>query len=364
MSSTPRNDQQLVRIAVIGLAALAVLFTVAINFQRLPLVGGGTEYRAEFTDAAGLVSGEEVRIAGIKVGTVTGIKLAGGKPARIVVTFTVKGVDLGRDTSAGIEVKTLLGQHFLSVTPAGGGELASGSLIPLARTSTPVNIVPAFQQLTTQTQEIDTAAVASAFDALSTTLNRTAPEMTRTLRGLSRLSRSVTVRDEEIRELFARASEVSGVVADRDKDIAQLLTDTSTVLAELDRRRETITRIIDGTGALARQLSGLVADNRGQLAPALAKLNGVLAVLQKNRTNIDQTIRTAAVYGREFVNVGGSGRFFDTTIKAPHGAALCSNGGLPAGLDGILLPILSQLNQAVNNSSKPCLPAGPAAVTP
>jgi phospholipid/cholesterol/gamma-HCH transport system substrate-binding protein len=359
--STLRNDKQLVRIAIIGLIAMLVLFIVAINFQRLPFVGGGAEYRAEFTDASGLVAGEEVRVAGIKVGTVTGIKLG---HARVVVTFTVKGVDLGRDTTAGIEVKTLLGQHFLSVTPAGSGNLEAGSLIPLARTSTPVNIVPAFQKLTTETEDINTDQVAAAFDALSTTLTRTAPEMTQTLRGLSRLSRSVTTRDEEIRQLFSRVSQVSGVVAARDSDIAALITDTNTVLAELDRRRETVTSIIRGTKALAEQLSGLVKDNRGQLAPALAKLNGVLAVLRANRANLDEALKVAAVYGREFVNVGGSGHFFDTTIKAPHGMALCPNGGLPAGLDTLLGSVLSQLNQNINNSNKPCLPLGPAAVTP
>jgi len=362
--STARNDQQLLRIAVIGIALLTVLLALAVNFQRLPLVGGGTEYRAEFTDAAGLVSGEEVRVAGIKVGTVTGIKLGKGSPARVVVTFTVKGVDLGRSTTADIEVKTLLGQHYLGVTPLGSGKLDGGALIPLSRTTTPVNIVPVFQRLTTTSEEIDTDQVAKAFEVLSTTLTRTAPEMTQTLRGLSRLSRSVTVRDSEIRELFERVSQVSGVVADRDRDIAQLLTDTNTVLAELDRRRDTITSIIDGTVSLAQQLSGLVQDNRAQLAPALAKLNSVLAVLRSNRTNLDQAIRVAAVYGREFTNVGGSGRFFDTTIKSPHGMALCPNGDLPAGLDGVLGPILSQLNGSVNNSDKPCLPVGPAAGTP
>ena len=361
MSSTPRTDAQLIRIAVIGIVVLTTIFVIAMNFQRLPLVGSGTEYRAEFSDAAGLVAGEEVRVAGIKVGTVTGIELGHGAPARVVVSFTVKGVDLGRATTAGIEVKTLLGQHFLSVDPHGGGSLPAHALIPLSRTTTPVNIVPAFQRLTTTSEDIDTAEVAKAFDVLATTLGRTAPQMTQTLRGLSRLSRSVTVRDAQIRELFARASQVSGVVADRDRDIAELVTDTSTVLAELDRRRATITSIIDGTISLAHQLSGLVQDNRDQLAPALAKLNGVLAVLRNNRTNLDQAIRVASVYGREFVNVGGSGHFFDTTIKAPHGGALCPNGDLPAGLDAILEPILSQANSQVNHSNKPCLPLGPAA---
>lgn len=362
--SAPRTERQLRRIAVIGLAAMTLMFLLAVNFQRLPLVGGGAEYRAEFTDAAGLVAGEEVRVAGIKVGTVTGIELGHGAPARIVVTFTVKGVSLGDRTKAAIEVKTLLGQHYLSVTPAGDGDLDAGELIPLDRTTTPVNIVPTFQRLTTTGQQIDTDQVAKAFDVLSTTLTRTAPEMGETLRGLSRLSASISTRDSEIRELFDRTSAVSGVVAARDRDIARLLTDTTTVLAELDRRRRTITSIIDGTVRLAGQLSGLVTDNAAQLAPALASLNGVLKVLRANRRNIDDVLRVGAVYGREFVNVGGSGRFFDASVKIPRGLALCPNGGLPLALDGVLEPILSQLNGSVNDSAKPCLPLGPAAVTP
>lgn len=357
--SVPRTDRQLIRIAIIGLAAMTILFGLAINFQRLPFLGAGTGYQAEFTDASGLVPGEEVRVAGIKVGTVTGIRLG---HQRVIVSFTVKGVDLGQNTTAGIEVKTLLGQHFLSVTPAGSGKLPGGAVIPLGRTATPINIVPAFQRLATDSAGIDTQQAAAAFDSLSATLRSTAPEMTQTLRGLSRISRAVTTRDSEIRALFQRTSQVSGVVAARDQDIAKLLTDTNTVLAELDRRRQTISAIINGTGALARQLSGLVADNRAQLRPALDKLNRVLAVLRKNRANIDQIIRVGLVYGREFTDVGGSGRWFDSSIKIPNGIAACQTAGLVTPLSTLIGGILSQVNQAVNNSSKPCLPLGPAAV--
>jgi phospholipid/cholesterol/gamma-HCH transport system substrate-binding protein len=356
--SRARSDSDLIRIAMVGIVALVATFMIATNVQRLPLVGGGEEYRAEFTDASGLVAGEEVRVAGIKVGTVTDLEL---ENARVTATFTVKGVELGRKTTAGIEVKTLLGQHYLSVTPDGPGSLPEGSVIPLARTSTPVNIVPAFQRLTTQVDDLDTEQVAEAFDALTAALDQTAPEMTATLRGLSRLSRSVATRDDEIRELFARTSRVSGVVAARDRDIAKLLTDTNDVLRVLDRRRETIAEIIDGTSALARQLTGLVEDNQTQLEPALKKLNGVISVLQDNESEIDAILKTTAVYAREFANVGGSGRWFDTTIKAPQGYALCNTGASLPGLDGVLDGILSSLNQAVNGSNKPCLPLGPAA---
>jgi len=346
-----------VRVAVVGLVLIGVVIALAVNYGRLPLVRGGETYRAEFTDASGLQEGEEVRVAGIKVGTVTDIAL--GK-ARVIVTFEVDGVTLGRDTTAGIEVKTLLGQHYLSVTPAGEGELEEGTTIPLARTATPVNIVPAFQRLTTDAQEIDTEQVADAFDALAGTLNRTAPEMEGTLRGLARLSRSVSSRDVEIRRLFDQASHVSGVVAARDDELGQLLADTGDVLDTLDRRRETIAAVIDQTAALAAQLTGLVRDNRDDLKPTLTALNRVLDVLTANKAQLDDIIKGALVYGTEFANVGGSGRWFDASIKMPRGQALCSNPSISPQLAALLNPVLSNLNQSVNGSNQPCLPLGPA----
>lgn len=356
MSRGDRTERDLVRLALTGITGLAVLLTLAVNFQRLPLVGGGDTYRAEFADSSGLQAGEEVRVAGVKVGTVTDIELG---HARVVVSFRVKGVELGMDTTAGIEIKTLLGQHYLSVTPAGPGRLGPGETIPLERTSTPVDIVPAFQRLTSQAQEIDTEAATEAFDALSETLTQTAPEMKGTLRGLTRLSRAVSTRDEDIRTLFARAKNVSGVVAARDDELGELLVDTGTVLAVLDQRRTTIRQIIRGTAALSRQLTGLVEDNRTELKPALTKLNGVLAVLRANKVEIDQILRTAAVYGREFVNVGGTGRWFDSTLKLPRGAALCDTGSTP-GLSELAGTIFGALNDDVNGSRQPCLPLGPA----
>jgi phospholipid/cholesterol/gamma-HCH transport system substrate-binding protein len=357
--STERSDASLIRIASVGIVVLLTAFMLAVNFQRLPLVGGGETYRAEFTDASGLVAGEEVRVAGIKVGQVTDIELG---HARVIVTFVVRGVELGRQTTAGIEVKTLLGQHFLSVTPDGSGFLPENSTLPLSRTSTPVNIVPAFLRVTEQIQAIDTDQIIAAFDVLSEVLDKTAPELSGTLRGLSRLSTSVSSRDDQIRELFARTNQVSRVLADRDRDIAKLLTDTNKVLTMLDRRRKTISEIIDGTSDLAHQLSGLVKDNRAQLGPALSKLNGVIAILRKNERQLDELLKLTAVYAREFNNVGGSGRWFDASVKVSQGSALCSTGtdAAPA-IGGVLDGILSQINQATNGSSQPCLPLGPAA---
>lgn len=355
VSTAAISDHQKVRIAIIGLVLMLLAVLLTMNLKRLPFVGGGDTYRAEFSDAAGLAVGEEVRVAGIKVGQVTDIELG---HAKVVVSFQVKGVDLGSRTTASIEVKTLLGQHYLSLDPRGGGELGT---IPLARTTTPVNIVPAFQQLSTQVRQIDTDQVAEAFDALTETLSATAPQMKGTLQGLARLSRTITTRDDEVAELLARSQDVSAVVADRDTEIGELLTSTADVLGVLDQRRTAIRQIIDGTVALSRQLTGLARDNDAALKPALSKLNRVLAVLRENDDKIDEIIRYTSIYGREFTNVGGSGHFFDATVKIPAGAALCATpNGAAAPLLSLLSPILTELNDAVNGTEQPCLPFGPA----
>ena len=310
-------------LALQGLVLMLVLLLTALNASRLPFFTG-TEYRAAFSDASGLQKGEEVRIAGLKVGLVRDIRV---EKDQVFVTFDVHKIRLGRSTTASIEVKTLLGQHYLSVTPLGSGRLDSSTTIPRSRTTTPLNVVPAFQQLTRDTQDIDTTQVARAFDSVSEVLETSAPEVRGTLTGLSRLSQVVASRDEQLRELFASADSVTRTVSARDRDIAKLLGNSQQVLQVLDERREVISQIIQETVHLSAQLRGLVADNRKAISPALDKLDRVLGVLRKNRANLDESLKLTSLYGREFSAVGGSGRFFDGSITAPRGLALCTLDG-------------------------------------
>lgn len=355
----PFTERNPVITAIVGSVLIIATVAVVFNFQRLPVVGEGPEYSAEFRDASGLQAGEDVRIAGIKVGTISEIELEG---AKVVVYFHVKNERFGENTTASIEIKTLLGQHYLSLTPAGPGELPAGAQIPIKRTHTPLNIVPAFQRLTGTTQRIDTRQVAKAFDTLSEALQGTAPEVRGTLFGLSRLSKTIASRDDQIQQLFSRARSVSGVIASRDRQVTQLINDTNSVLGLLDSRRETIHRILVGTTQLSQQLSGLVADNRDTIGPALDKLGQVVDVLQRNDAQLDKLIGQTTVYAREFTNVGGSGNWFDATVKFPRGFALCSN-GTQRGLGGVLNSVLSAANKAENGASTPCMPLGPAANT-
>jgi phospholipid/cholesterol/gamma-HCH transport system substrate-binding protein len=300
---------------VIGAVGLAVLVGLGLAVFALPKLSGGASYHAAFRDASGLEAGNEVRVAGVKVGEVTGVTLERAETGTYVrVAFRVKDVVLGERTGATIRIKTVLGQKYLALTPTGGGRMAKGAEIPLDRTASPLDVMQAVTGLAETVSQIDVRQLADAFTVLSATFADTPASVRSSLVGLSRLSQSIASRDTQLRELLARARTVTAVLAQRDNEFQRLVTDGSLLLAEVQRRRDAIHTLFVATNQLATQLSGLVADNRTRLAPALRELRAVLGTLQRNRTDLERTLTNMAPFITAFTNVTGNGRWFDSWV--------------------------------------------------
>jgi phospholipid/cholesterol/gamma-HCH transport system substrate-binding protein len=299
-------------IGAIGLAVLAVLVLLAFNIQKLPFLGQGTTYHAAFAEAGGIASGDPVKIAGVDVGKVTGVDL---ENAHVMVTFTVKGSQrLGTETSAAVKLQTLLGKKYLAVTPAGSGRLSAGREIPLSRTTPSYDVVDAFSDLTTTTEQIDSGQLATSLETLATTFKDSPADVKASLDGLSRLSRTIASRDDQLRQLLSRASAVSGTVASRNAQVASLVQNGNLLLQELDSRRAAIHTLFLNTSRLAEQLTGLVQDNRAQLQPALTQLHQVLTTLQGEQASLSKGIQLLAPFTRVFANALGNGPWFDACV--------------------------------------------------
>ncbi len=297
--------------AVIGL--LVIVLVVVVAFNGPALFGGGTTYKAEFREAAGLTAGDMVTVAGVEAGRVQDVELEGD---HVLVTFRVTDAWVGDRTSASIEIRTLLGAKTLALDPQGDEELRPDRTIPLSRTSSPFDVVEAFDGLSGTLDQVDTGQLAQSLTTLSDTFRDTPPEIRGALDGLSRLSTTIASRDEEIRRLLAGTHQLAGVLADRKGDVEKLLKDGNLLLGELQRRRDAIGRLLDGTIALSEQLRGLVADNKEQLRPTLEQLDRVAALLQRNKDALGAGIRDLAVFVRLFTNATGNGRWFDNYICA------------------------------------------------
>jgi phospholipid/cholesterol/gamma-HCH transport system substrate-binding protein len=307
----PFAERNPVIIAVIGLVLLIVFGWAAYSADDLPVIGGGTTYTADFSEAAGLRPGDEARVAGVKVGEVTDVKLDG---AKVAVSFRVRDTWIGDGTRASIMIKTLLGDKYLAVEPLGVNEQRPGTRIPLARTTAPYDVTQAFSGLGETLTELDSRAVAQSLQTLSDTFRDTPPNVRRALDGLSSLSRTISSRDEQLARLLAGSKRITGTLASQNADFEVLLRDGNLLLAEIQRRRNAIHDLLVGTQTLATELSGIVRDNQRQLDPTLRALAQVTAMLERNQESLDRTLQVAAPYYRMLTAATGNGRWFDSYL--------------------------------------------------
>ncbi|NKE56266.1 MCE family protein [Lentzea sp. PSKA42] len=305
------KERNPIRTGAVSLTLIVLLLLAAFYSDDLPIIGGGTSYAADFSEAAGLVPGNEVRVAGVKVGKVTKVKLNGD---RVRVTFKVKDAWVGDRTTAMIRIKTLLGQKFLSLDPQGSAPLSPGNPIPKERTLAPYDVNEAFNGLATTVGQIDTKQLADSFTVLSDTFKNSPEHVRGALDGLSALSKTISSRDEQLAKLLDNTRQLTKTLADRNAEFEKLLSDGNLLLGELRKRRESISALLTGTRDLARELSGLVNDNQNQLKPALEQLGRVTTILQRNQDNLDRSLALMAPFYRVFANTLGNGRWFDTYI--------------------------------------------------
>jgi phospholipid/cholesterol/gamma-HCH transport system substrate-binding protein len=322
---TPFREQNKTVIGSVGLLLILLLLAAAFNADKLPIIGGGSVYKAEFSEAAGLQPNDEVRIAGVKVGKVTKVELDGDK---VLVHFRVKNADFGKDSRADIRIKTVLGRKFLMLTPEGSGQLSSSDVIPLTRTSSPYDISEAFQGLASTVDQVDSKQLEKSFRTLADTFRDTPDDVKASLTGLSRLSRTIASRDQQLQLLLKRSSTVTLALSQRDQDLTAFMSDSSLILQELKRRREAINALLTSTTQLSEQLIALVRENRATLAPALARLHEVVLVLKANQDNIDKALPRLATFTRIFANNLGNGRWFDTIVQNLTSAPTFGPGGV------------------------------------
>lgn len=326
-----RPARRPVLIAIIGLLVIAAVAWAGFNTGRLPFVNNGTAYTAYFTEAAGLTPGNEVRVAGVKVGKVTGVALDG---AKVRVTFTVgPGTWVGDKSTAAIDIKTILGSKYLALDPLGTASQSPSTPIPASRTTSPYDVTQAFQHLGTVFQQIDSRSVAQALEDISATFASTPPAVHEALTGLSSLSRTIASQDAQIATLLRGTNQLSGTVASEDGEFQTLIADGNLLLAELNQQQQAIGSLLTGTRDLAVQLESLVEANRGILGPMLSRLGQVTTVLQRNQANLEKALQLAGPYTRLTGNLVGTGPWFDAylcgLVPKSYGGTQPASGCMP-----------------------------------
>jgi phospholipid/cholesterol/gamma-HCH transport system substrate-binding protein len=323
--SVPFRERNPVIVGAVSLAVIAAFVLAAFRAEDLPLIGGGDTYYAAFSEAGGLKPNDEVRIAGVRVGKVKSVELDGD---HVRVEFLVdSGADFGTATGADIKVKTLLGAMYLSLAPAGSGQLEEGAEIPRTRTTSPYEVVQAFAGLAERSERIDTDQLAGALNTMAALTENTPEEFQAALCVMSDLSANIAARDEQLQSLLGNLRKVSGVLGDRRGDLITLMEDGDKLFRALAARRESIHNLLEATSQLSVELTRLVQSTREDLKPALDHLDSVVDMLRRNQENIDNSLRLMAPFYRVFANTLGNGPWFDTYIQNMPPVPATAGGG-------------------------------------
>lgn len=303
------SERNPIAIAVAGLVGLAAIGLGV--FYSNQIIGTGTTYSADFTDAGGLRDGNDIRIAGVKVGTIDSISLHG---TQVRVTFDVKDAWVGNATTASIRIKTLLGQEYIALEPAGDAPQDAGKTIPSSRTSTPIDVVAALSSLSNTAGNIDTTQVAKSFEVLAAAFKNTPKSVHATLTGLTDLSKVIASRDTQLRQLAENTRQVTGTLSQSNDQFATLINDGALLLQELQARSSAITSLLNGTKQLATQLSVLVDNNDKTIGPALKSLGKVTTILADNQGNIEKALKLIGPYYTLLNDSAGNGHWLDAYI--------------------------------------------------
>ncbi|MBU8817350.1 MCE family protein [Mycolicibacterium goodii] len=293
----------------LGVIAVAVV-SVLIGAMLLVRVAdiGYTQYTARFLQAAALKAGNPVTVAGIPVGEVKSMRLAGDHvEAKIKVR---NDVALGEDSRATIMVTTILGSRYLSLEPAGDGALRDKTF-DLSHTDVPYDLQEALTDVTTTFEQVDSDKFAQTLQILGSQLETLPPVIPQALQNTHTLSTIIAQRRDQLGELLKTTELVSNTLHRQKSTIGSLMNQGNSLLAEFVARRATFHAMMDALTNLVQTLSGIVIDDRPELEQLLVDLRELSSLLAKNDGMLSSILQTAPIAMRNIANMTGTGNAID-----------------------------------------------------
>jgi phospholipid/cholesterol/gamma-HCH transport system substrate-binding protein len=331
--------------ALIKLVVFMVVTTLATGVLVIIIgnitFGSSNSYKADFVDATGLVKGDDIRIAGVKVGSVQGVSIVDRDRAQ--VTFSVQAdTALTQSTHADIRYRNLVGQRYIALTNEIGstGVLKPGSTIPTSRTSPALDLTvlfngfkPLFQALSPSDVNELSYEIIQVFQGQGGTLNGM-------LAHTASITQTLADRDQIIGHLITNLNSVLAHVGDRNRQLNQLITTFRDFVGGLKHDRGAILGSLDQISNLTVQTADLVSGIRQPFVSDIHHLRGFAGHLDRGKSEIDRVLQVmpikltkvgrTAIYGSWFnfylCNFTGQVRIGKTAIPVNYatGSSRCN----------------------------------------
>ncbi|MEW1841408.1 MlaD family protein [Nonomuraea angiospora] len=310
------RDRNRIVVGLVSLATLAAILVGTFLVGNLGLLEGGYSMSGVFVDSGGLRTGNDVRVAGVRVGKVTEVR-ADYAQGNVVVTWKVDdGVRLGRGTRADIALSNLLGGRYVKLTgPVTApylDQLPEGQRrIPVTRTGVPTLINDAIKDATRLVERLDTDAV----DDLLTELDKVdlgkRGRITRLLRNIGDLSDTISKSEPQLQRLIDNGTRIMNVLEKKDRQLARLIDAIGVMLAELRRRREELRTLLGDGSDLVRSTTKLINEHEKTLVQVLDDNAAITTRLSGSNKQFNSLLAWAGPTFSGLSTMGGQGPWLE-----------------------------------------------------
>ncbi|WP_174553410.1 MCE family protein [Nocardia lijiangensis] len=325
---------------------VTLFVTTMLGLSIANYTGGGTLFKARFTDVTSLNPGDEVRIAGVRVGKVTGVSIVDKRWAEVKFELTDRDW-LPASTTATIRYRNLVGQRYIALeqgTGEQGRKLNEGGTIPLDRTRPALNLTtlfdgfrPLFRTLTAEDVNKLSYEIIQVFQGEQGTIHDL-------VASTASLTNKIADKDAVIGELVENLTAVLETINERDDQFDELIVNTEALVSGLAAERDTVGRSISSLGNLATATSELLVPTRPSLQGTIAGLNQLTGTLNERSDEVNLALATLPVKMEKLGRVGSYGSWFQfylcgIDIVVGPGAVDAPQLNLPASLPTINQPL-------------------------
>ncbi|MGW4365838.1 MlaD family protein [Nocardia takedensis] len=297
-------------LSVFLVVALALIWMTFVTLHR-GVDGTTKSYSAVFTDVTGLRVGDDVRMAGVRVGRVDAVELD-GTLAR--VRFRVQDSQrVHGDTKAAITYQNVIGQRYLGLSRTGHGAAAAlpeGGEIPLERTEPSFDLSALLNGFEPLLGGLDPRQVDNVTAALVKALQGDAGALTVLIEQMSSLAQSLAGPDQVLGQVIVNLDQVVANLSGRRAELGTLLSQTRAIVEGLGRHRDELLTTLTDVSVVADRMSTIVAEDRPALTRLLSREPGFTRHFEENKDqfaylgfNLPALLKGIARVGQEGPNL-------------------------------------------------------------
>ena len=256
-------------------------------------VGSTTSYRARFSDVTGLVVGDSVRIAGVKVGQVESIRIADRRVAE--VGFGVlKGRELPASVTASVKYLNMVGQRYIDLDQGAGPvgrTFTAGSTIPLSRTTPALDLTELFNGFQPLFEGLSPPDVNQLAGSIVQVLQGEGGTVDSILSHVGSLTGTVAAKDKVIGEVIKNLNTVLKTVNDREAGFDDLVVTLQKLVTGFAGDRKPLGDAVTAMGALTTVTADLIDDGREPLRKDIKQLGRLTGQLSENTPQIESFLQ-------------------------------------------------------------------------